>query len=193
MATITVFQNVTLDGVMQGPGRVDEDPRGGFSHGGWANGYQDDISMRYAAEGMDRHGALLFGRRTYEDLLGYWTSTGSNPFADVLVGSVKYVASRSSTTELPYPNSELLAGNAIAQVAALKDRFQGDLTILGSGELVRALHAAGLIDRYALQIHPVALGSGTRLFGGGDPVDLRLERSIPTTTGVIIAEYALAR
>lgn len=64
--------------------------------------------------------------------------------------------------------------------------------ILGSGELIRWLHAAGLIDHYILQIHPIVLGSGTRLFTAGDRVNLTLERSTPTTTGVIIAQYATA-
>lgn len=193
MAAVTVFQSITLDGVMQAPGRADEDTRGGFRHGGWADGYQDDVSMAYAAESMARPGALLFGRRSYDDMLSFWTSIGPNPFVDVLVDSTKYVASHSNDTVLAYPNSRLLAGDAATEVAALKDRIEDDLTVMGSGELVRALHGAGLIDTYVLQIHPVVLGSGTRLFGDGDRVDMRLTRSMATTTGVIIAEYAALR
>lgn len=193
MGSITVFQSITLDGVMQAPGRADEDTRGGFTHGGWADGYQDDVSMAYAVEGMDADGALLFGRRTYDDLLGYWTSIGANPFVDALVGTPKFVVSRAPGAELEYPRSEPLAGDAVETVAALVDRYDGELTVMGSGEVVRALHAAGLIDRYVLQIHPIVLGSGQRLFADGDRVDVRLERSIPTTTGVIIAEYSVVR
>lgn len=192
MATIGVFQSVTLDGVMQGPGRPDEDTRGGFAHGGWGDGYQDEVSLQFASEGMSREGALLFGHRTYEDVLGFWTSFGQpNPFTDVLVNSPKYVVSRSSGTELGYPNSTLLVGEAVETVAPLRKELEGDLTIMGSGELIRSLHAAGLIDRYILQIHPIVLGSGTKLFGDGDRVDLQLERSVTTTTGVIIAQYAV--
>lgn len=73
MATVTTFQSVSLDGVTQGIGRPDEDTRDGFKHGGWGDCYVDEVSMSSAAEGMAQHGALLFGRRTYEDLLGYWT------------------------------------------------------------------------------------------------------------------------
>jgi len=192
VTTITAFQSVTLDGVMQGVGCADEDTRGGFTHGGWANGYQDEVSMKYAAEGMSGGGALLFGHRTYDDVLRFWTSAGPTPFVDVLVAADKFVASRSTDAELAYPNSELLFGEAGTTVADLKERYDGDLTIMGSGELVRALHAAKLIDRYVLQVHPIVLGSGQRLFGPGERVDLRLERSIPTTTGVVIAEYAVA-
>jgi dihydrofolate reductase len=190
MATITAFENVTLDGVMQAPGRADEDPRGGFRHGGWADGYSDEVSMQFAGEGMSRMGGLLFGRRTYEDLLRFWTTTPEpNPFTEVLVHRPKYVVSRSADATLDHPNSTLLAGDAAETVAALKEQEELDLTILGSGELVRALHAARLIDAYVLLIHPIALGSGTRLFGEAERLDLTLQRSIPTTTGVLIGQY----
>jgi len=190
MATITAFENVTLDGVLQAPGRADEDPHDGFRHGGWAHGYSDEVSMRFAGKGMSRRGGLLFGRRTYEDLLRFWTTTTDpNPFTEVLVHRPKYVVSRSAGVTLDYPNSTLLVGDAAETVATLKEQSELDLTILGSGELVRTLHAARLIDTYVLQIHPIVLGSGTRLFGKTDRLDLTLERSIPTTTGVLIAQY----
>ncbi|HEX5859549.1 MAG TPA: dihydrofolate reductase family protein [Microbacterium sp.] len=193
MPTISVFQSVTLDGVMQGLGRPDEDTRGGFAHGGWGDGYQDEVSMGFAAEGMSGGGALLFGRRTYEDLLGFWSAAPfENPFSDVLMQTTKYVVSRDARTRLEYPNSELLTGDAATTVARIGDGA-ATLTILGSGELVRSLHAAGFIDAYILQIHPIVLGSGTRLFGDGDRVDLQLERALPTTTGVIIASYRVRR
>jgi dihydrofolate reductase len=191
MATITAFENITLDGVLQGPGGADEDTRGGFADGGWAHGYADEVSMQFAGEGMSRSGGLLFGRRSYESLLHFWTTTPEpNPFTDVLVNSPKYVVSRSADVSLDYPSSTLLPGDAAKTVAALKKEVELDLTILGSGELVRALHAARLVDSYVLQIHPIVLGSGTRLFGAADRVDLTLERSLTTTTGVLIAQYA---
>lgn len=190
MAAITIFESVTLDGILQGPGRADEDTRGGFTHGGWAGGYADEVSMQFVGESMSGPGALLLGRRTYKDLLGFWTTTPEpNPFTDVLVGSPKYVVSRSADATLDHPNSVLLAGDAVETVAALKRQVNEDLTILGSGELVRALHAAQLIDHYVLQTHPIVLGSGSRLFGAADRLDLTLERAIPTTTGVLIAQY----
>jgi dihydrofolate reductase len=191
---ISLFQSVTLDGVMQGYGRPDEDPRGGFPHGGWGAGYQDDVSMQFAAEGMARGGPLLFGRRTYEDVLGSWsTAPQPNPFTDVLLGTPEYVVSRSADTQLAHPKSVLLAGEAVQTVAALRQQLGEDLTVMGSGELVRSLHRAGLIDQYVLQIHPIVLGQGTWLFDGGHRTDLVLERSVPTTTGVIIAQYRAAR
>lgn len=193
MTTISAFQSITLDGVMQGLGRPDEDTRGGFAHGGWGDGYQDEVSMGFAAEGMSEGGALLFGRRTYDDMLGFWTSIGEpNPFTDVLVHSTKHVVTRDASAVAAHPNTQLHVGEATETIAALKAAGGEDLTVMGSGELTRALHAARLIDRFVLQIHPIVLGSGTRLFGEGERANLRLERSIPTTTGVIIAQYAVA-
>lgn len=191
MATITVFESITLDGVMQAPGRPDEDTRGGFPYGGWAVPYQDEVAMRFAGEGMSRGGAMLFGRRTYDYLLGYWTTTPEpNPFTDVLVNARKFVVSRSPSSRLGHPNSTLLAGDATETVAELRQTLDGPVTVLGSGELVRALFAAGLIDELVLMQHPLVLGVGTTLFGP-DRVELDLGRTVPTTTGVVIAQYAV--
>jgi dihydrofolate reductase len=191
MAAITVFESVTLDGVMQAPGRPDEDTRGGFPYGGWAVPYQDEVAMRFAGEGMSQGGAMLFGRRTYDDLLGYWTSTPEpNPFTEVLVNAPKYVVSRSGDVGLDHPNSTLLAGDAPETVADLRRTQDGAITVLGSGELVRALFAAGLVDELILLQHPLVLGTGTTLFGS-HRVELELQRTEPTTTGVVIAQYAV--
>jgi dihydrofolate reductase len=190
MGRICAVESMTLDGVMQGLGRADEDTRGGFTHGGWGDGYQDEVSMEFMGEGRSGSGAMLFGRRTYEDLLFYWTSkTEPNPFTDHLTDTPKYVVSHAAGTELSYPNSTLLAGVAPETVRHLKTEIDGDITILGSGELIRSLHTARLVDDYVLQIHPIVLGFGTKLFGHTDRTDLILERTV-TTTGVIIARYS---
>jgi dihydrofolate reductase len=194
MATISIFEGVTLDGVMQGPGRADEDSSGGFVHGGWADGLTDEVAMHAAGEEMAQSVAMLFGHKTYDDLLAHWTTVPeANPFTEALVNGRKYVVSRSAGTTLAYPNSTLLTGEATETVARLRDEVEGVVMILGSGVLVRALHAAGLIDRYFLSIAPIVLGSGTRLFGEGDRADLHLVRSIPTTTGAVLATYDRAR
>ncbi|WP_448003195.1 dihydrofolate reductase family protein [Agromyces bauzanensis] len=191
MATIIAFESVTLDGVMQAPGRPDEDTRGGFEYGGWAAPYQDEVGARFAGEEMSRGGAMLFGRRTYDDLLGFWTTTPEpNPFTDALVNAPKYVVSRDRDIRLGYPNSTLLAGEASETVAQLRRTLDGPLTVLGSGKLVRALFGARLVDELVLQQYPLVLGTGTTLFGL-TRVELDLQRTMPTTTGVIIAQYAV--
>jgi dihydrofolate reductase len=190
MREITVFNSVTLDGVTQAPGRPDEDTRGGFANGGWAAPYMDEVMGRVAAEGMAGPGALLLGRRTYEDFHGFWPHQTDNPFTEVLDNTRKYVASRTLREPLGWRNSTLLEGDAAEAVARLKEQPGEDLTVLGSGELVRSLRRRDLVDRYVLLIHPLVLGSGRRLFPDGGPAStLRLVGSVPTTTGVIIATY----
>ena len=186
MSHITVINNLTLDGVMQAPGRPDEDRRDGFEHGGWAAPYYDDVLGRAMAERMARGGALLLGRRTYEDFASFWPKQTDNPFTPVLNERRKYVASKTLEEPLPWENSVLLPGNAVDAVAALEE----DLGVLGSGELVRALLRAGLVDELVLTIHPLVLGSGRRMFADdGTLAAFRLVDATPTTTGVLIVTY----
>ena len=193
MSRIVVINNVTLDGVMQAPGRPDEDTRGGFAHGGWAAGYGDEVMGRVMGERMARPGALLLGRRTYEDFASYWPKQTDNPFTPVLNERRKYVASTTLTEPLPWSNSTLLEGDAAQAVARLKQQGEDDLAVLGSGELIRSLMPHDLIDEYLLTIHPLVLGSGRRLFPDeGATAKLRLVDCTTTTTGVLIATYQRA-
>jgi dihydrofolate reductase len=193
MRRVVAINNVTLDGVMQAPGRPDEDLRGGFQHGGWALPYNDAVKGRVMAEGMAQGGALLFGRRTYLDFFSVWPQRKDNPFSDVLDNTRKFVASTTLKEPLPWKNSTLLEGDATEAVARLKEDPGEDLVILGSGELVRLLLRRHLIDEYVLLIHPLVLGSGCRLFADEGPLaKLRLINSVPTTSGVMIATYQRA-
>jgi dihydrofolate reductase len=193
MSRVVVFESLTLDGVMQGPGRPDEDRRGGFEHGGWAQPYADPVMGSVAAEGMANTEALLFGRRTYEDFHAFWPHQTDNPFTEVLDNTRKYVASTTLEEPLPWKNSTLLEGDAAQAVAGLKDQPGKDIVVLGSGELVRTLMRGDLVDEYVLQVHPLILGSGRRLFADGGPsIALRLVDTKPTTTGVVIATYRSA-
>jgi dihydrofolate reductase len=193
MRRITIVENLTLDGVMQAPGGENEDRRGGFEHGGWAQPYNDEVMGRELGGGMGTT-ALLFGRRTYQIMYDYWpTAPQPNPFTDVLNNAQKYVASRTMQEPLPWQNSTLLAGDAAKSVAKLKQESGSDLVVLGSGELVRTLIAHDLVDEYKLLIFPLVLGTGIRLFdGNGARAKLKLTHSVPTTTGVLIATYTPA-
>jgi dihydrofolate reductase len=182
--------NLTLDGVVQAPGRPDEDRRGGFAHGGWATPYADPAMGRVAAESMATTGALLFGRRTYEDFYAVWPHRKNNPFTEVLNNTRKYVASTTLKEPLPWSNSTLLKGDAAKAVAELKARPGKNIVVLGSGALLQSLMPHNLIDEYLLLIHPLVLGSGRRLFNdGGSFTALRLVDTKTTTTGVVIATY----
>ena len=190
MSKVVAFTSVTLDGVMQAPGRPDEDRRGGFTHGGWALPYNDEVLGQVMAKGMADSGPLLLGRRTYEDFYGFWPRQTDNPFTEVLDNTLKYVASATLAEPLPWRNSRLLDGDAAEAVARLKQQPGKDLVVLGSGELVQSLRRRDLVDEYQLLIHPLVLGSGRRLFpDDGAFTALRLVDSVTTTTGVIIATY----
>jgi dihydrofolate reductase len=198
MSRIVVMNHVTLDGVMQAPGRPEEDTRGEFTHGGWAHLPEtpDDAVGKAMSARMAAGGGLagwLFGRRTYDDLLSYWNQQPDSPFGPMLNNSPKYVASTTLKEPLPWPNSTLLRGDIADAVGALKAQSDGVLAIMGSGELIGSLMAAGLIDEYLLMIHPLVLGGGRRLFPEGVHQPLRLSDSVATTTGVVLATYEPVR
>ena len=190
MSKLTVINHVTLDGVMQAPARPDEDRRGGFEHGGWALPYGDAVMAEFMGKGMARGGALLLGRRTYEDFAAVWPNQKGNPISKLLDERQKYVASTTLREPLPWVNSTLLEGDAAQSVATLKEQSGEDLAVLGSGELVWSLIRHDLVDEYVLTIHPLVLGTGRRLFADdGRRAELQLVESVTTTTGVIIAVY----
>jgi dihydrofolate reductase len=179
MGKLILVEHLTLDGVMQAPGRVDEDVRDGFAHGGWAVPGNDEVMA--SVLGKDMGGALLFGRRTYEDFHGFWPHQDDNPFTDVLNRARKYVVS-TTLREAPWENSVLLRD--VGDVEGIEE----GLTVLGSGVLARELMRRGLVDEWLLMVHPLVLGTGRRLFDGVE-AGLRLVESVVTTTGVVIATY----
>jgi dihydrofolate reductase len=187
---ISAILSISMDGVIQAPGRPDEDTRDGFERGGWAVPYNDEVMAQRMGEGMASSGAMLFGRRTYEDFYGYWPQQRDNPFTPYLNRTTKYVVSSTLSEPLPWKNSILLPGDPAASVSRLKSESGPDLGIVGSAQLVRSLLAAKLIDRYMLLVHPLVLGEGHRLFEEHGPsVDFELTDSVVTSKGVIIATY----
>jgi dihydrofolate reductase len=189
MRRISVTENISLDGVMQAPAMPDEDTRGGFARGGWANAYTDQVMIDYMTVGAGGEGCLLLGRTTYQSMAANWPHMPEdNPFTSWINAMPKYVASTTLTPPLEW-NATLLEGDAATAVAGVKDSEGPDLTVLGSGVLVQTLRASGLIDEYVLSIYPLLLGSGTRLFPEGAEAELELLDSTTTTTGVIIGRF----
>jgi dihydrofolate reductase len=189
MRRITVNNNLSLDGVMQAPMSPDEDTRGHFPYGGWALAGNDEVLGAEMATGMGQAGAMLFGHRTYDQMAAFWPhQTDGNPFTAYLDNAEKFVVTRDPSLSPDWQHTTVLAGDAAETVSELKQTDGDDLTILGSGELVRALAAVGLIDEYVLIIHPVVLGAGTRMFGTTHQA-LALTRSVTTPKGVVIAYY----
>jgi dihydrofolate reductase len=191
MGKVIAIEHLTLDGVMQGPGHPEEDPRDGFQHGGWANRSQDPAMQEVIGARMSSAWSLLAGRTTYERFADYWPKQEPNPFTEALNSVQKYVASTTLTEPLPWQNSTLLRGDAADAVARLKEELDENLVVFGSGVLVRSLMPGNLVDEFVLLIHPLVLGSGRRLFPNTGPNQsaFHLVGSATTGTGVIIATY----
>jgi dihydrofolate reductase len=191
MGKVIVIEHLTLDGVMQAPGHLEEDPRDGFRHGGWANQNHDPAMQEVMGARMSSTWSLLAGRTTYERFADYWPKQSPNPYAEALTRAQKYVASTTLTEPLAWQNSTLLKGDAADAVSGLKEELPENLVVFGSGMLVRSLLARDLIDTFVLLIYPLVLGSGRRLFpdSGSDLSTFRLVDSTTTDTGVIIATY----
>jgi dihydrofolate reductase len=194
VGNVIVIEHLTLDGVMQGPGRPDEDTRDGFEHGGWATARQDPAMQEAMGARMSGDWSLLVGRTTYEGFAGYWPKQEPNQFTDALNRVEKYVASTTLSEPLPWQNSTLLVGDGADAVAQLKGERRENLVVFGSGVLVRSLMPRNLVDELVLLIHPLVLGSGHRLFPdtGSPPATFELVDSATTGTGVVMATYRQA-
>jgi len=180
---LTTTTQVSVDGVMQGPGGPDEDRRGGFDRGGWAMGRPDDEARAFIVELYQRAGAFLFGRWTFELFASYWGAmdVGSHPIADALNLRPKYVAS-TSLADPQWAGTTVLGGDLASAVGELKATPGGELQVHGSGKLIRWLLENRLIDELNLIIVPVVVGDGARLFPDGGPeigLDLVESRAFP--------------
>lgn len=195
MARIVAIEHVSLDGVMQSPARPDEDIRDGFDKGGWgAERASDPEIQKIIGARMGTAWSLLVGRVTYEDLFEIWTKQPPNPMSDALNRVQKFVASTTLTEPLPWQNSTLLSGDVPAAVANHKREHDKTLIAFGSGVLVQSLMQHGLIDEFVLQVHPVILGRGRRLFpDGGVPASFDPVEATSLATGIVIGTWTLSR
>ncbi|MFJ6574411.1 dihydrofolate reductase family protein [Streptomyces sp. NPDC091368] len=191
MATLSLTQFLTLDGVMQAPGGPDEDTSGGFEHGGWSVPFGDEDFGRRITEIFERPTAFLLGRRTYDIFAGYWPkrTDPTDPVASKLNGLPKYVAT-TTLDSADWAGTTLLKGDVAGEVAALKERLDGEIQMHGSAGLARTLLDHDLIDTLHLHVFPVVLGTGRRLFTDGvRPTAFRLTDARTSSTGVALHTY----
>lgn len=193
MGKLVVTEFVTLDGVAQAPGAPEEDPHGGFAHGGWQAPLLDQESGGVMFEQARRMDALLLGRRTYEIFADYWPRAPKEiPFTGLLNGVPKYVPSRTLADPLAWQGSTLLLGDLAESISAVKDRHD-EVHVIGSLDLVQSLLRFGLVDRLNLWVYPLVLGSGKRVFAGGVvPTALRLTGSTTYPSGTVQLIYETA-
>jgi dihydrofolate reductase len=193
MRKVIVNEFMSLDGVAQAPGAADEDPSGGFEHGGWHLQFFDDISQKWVLDGINEAGGFLLGRRTYEIFAAYWPNAPEEEqvVAEPLNTRPKYVASTTLTDPLEWQNSTVLQDDVPQAVRSLKQEDGADIHVIGSTVLVQSLIEHDLVDEFRLMIDPLLLGGGKHIFrSDGALRRLRLVKHQPTTTGAILATYA---
>ena len=190
--SVNVF--LTADGVMQGPGGVDEDPSGGFDRGGWLVPYVDADFGAIVDGWFARADGILLGRTTYDMMHPYWRQVTDpvNLVATKLNGLPKYVVS-STLTDPVWEHTTVISADVVDAVAKLKETGVGELQVHGSCGLAKTLQEAGLVDEYRLLVFPVLVGRGKRLFSdNAAPSGLTLVKSSVTAAGAVYSEFTPA-
>ncbi|HEV2227033.1 MAG TPA: dihydrofolate reductase family protein [Nitrososphaerales archaeon] len=191
MRKLVVLTFLTLDGVMQAPGGPEEDPSGGFTHGGWSAPYWDDFMGNVMTEQMKWPFDLLLGRKTYEIFAGYWPKA-EGPGAKELNDATKFVVS-TMLKKLDWAKSVLISGDVVNQIRNVKKQSGPELQVHGSGNLIQTLLKNDLVDEFRLKTFPLTLGGGKRLFAEGSvPAGFKLIGSKASPKGVIVATYERA-
>jgi dihydrofolate reductase len=181
MRKVVAVELVSLDGVMEKPEE-------------WASSYSNAEMNQANASGMASSDAMLIGRVTYEALAAFWPhQPGGTPMVDYINSVPKFVVSGTLEEPLGWNNSTLIRDNPAQEIAELKRRPGKDITIIGSGVLLRSLLRDGLLDELNLMVHPVVLGGGKRLFeNGSGKKALELVDSRTFETGVVSLTYRTA-
>ncbi|MEV4009149.1 dihydrofolate reductase family protein [Nonomuraea angiospora] len=179
MAKIISSFFISLDGVVESPDQ-------------WHFPYWNDEMGAVVEAGMRSAGAMLMGRKLYDEWSAYWTSTESDKeVAATLNGVRKYVVS-STLEKADWENTTVVNGDVAAELRALKEQIDGDIQVSGSATTVRWLLANGLLDELNLLVHPIAVGHGQRLFEDGPTHALKLVKSETFETGVLNLTYVPA-
>jgi dihydrofolate reductase len=169
---------ISLDGVVESPDQ-------------WHFPYFDDAMGEIVGAGMGSTSAFLMGRKLYDEWSEFWPEQGPEvPFSEFINAIPKYVLS-TTVTDPKWQNTTALSGD-VAAVQALKDSVDGDISMSGSATTVRWLLANGLLDELALLVHPIAVGSGQRLFEDPTTYPLKLVHSSTLPSGVLHLRYTPA-
>ena len=181
MRKIIASEFVSLDGVMEAPDQ-------------WHFPYFDEEMGNEIGAAMAESDAMLMGRVLYEEWAAFWPEEDpeENPFAGRMNGVQKYVVSTTLEEPLKWQNSTLIGGDVAEEISRIKEQPGKDISISGSGSLVRSLLHDGLIDELRLMVHPVVVGKGKRLFEEGDQIPLELVDSKTFSAGVVYVTYGPA-
>ncbi len=170
---------ISLDGVVESPDK-------------WHFPYFDDAMGAIIGQGMETSTAFLMGRKLYDEWSEYWTAEGADDgFSEFIINIPKYVLS-TTLEDATWQNTTLVSDDVAARVQAIKDTTDGDIGMSGSATTVRWLLANGLLDELNLLMHPIAVGSGQRLFEDATTYPLELLSSAALDSGVLHVRYAPA-
>jgi len=186
MGKLVVSEFVSLDGVIEDPGGAEGTPQGG-----WTFRFPAEEGMQYKFDELMASDVQLLGRVTYQGFAAAWPAMeeSAGDFGKRMNEMPKVVVS-TTLTSADWRNTTIISGDVAAEVAALKQRYTGDILVAGSGTLVESLRGHGLVDEYRLMIHPVVLGEGKRLFGDGAvPADLDLVDMRKVGPSVVVLAY----
>jgi dihydrofolate reductase len=192
MRQLIVAEFITLDGVIQAPGGVDEDTEGGFTHGGWTRPYwHNDIGAHFF-QAMSQADAILLGRKTWQIHGGAFEPMAGDPFADAMNTIRKYVVSTTLKTASAWRNSTLIGNNVVEAIRQLKQQPGKNILVDGSSVLTKVLAENDLVDEYSLHVYPLVLGSGKRMYPANKRLNLALVEVLPLPTGVVFMHYKRA-
>ena len=191
MRKIIASAQISLDGVMQGPGGAQEDTSDGFDLGGWSMKFsaaESGAAIMGMVGTLDKPYDLLLGRKTYDIFAAYWPHVpADSPIGSVFNKANKYVMTRGSA-KLDWANSHRMRN--LDDLRKVKAGEGPDIVLWGSSTLYPQLFEANLIDRFLLLTCPIVLGKGKKLCGSAShAVNMKLVRSEISSTGVIIATY----
>jgi len=159
MRKLIAITQVSLDGVMQGPGGPEEDPSNGFTEGGWAMRFVDDDAGRVINEIMAAEFDLLLGRRTYDIWVGYWPKHVDNPIGKAFDKATKYVVTH-RPSDLSWKISRPVGVDVVENVRRLKESKGPDLHLWGSSRLLQTLIAANLVDEHRYPVERICENTG---------------------------------
>jgi dihydrofolate reductase len=184
MRKLVVTEFMSLDGVFQAPG-----PDGsGFRYEGWTFPYGNEEFMKFKTKELEESEMQLLGRVTYDSFAGSWPKHKGDWFSDKFNAMPKYVVSK-TLKKAEWENSHIIAKNVVEEIKKLKKGKGGDITVHGSGQLVRFLLDNRLVDQVNILLYPVVLGTGKKLFEEAQKADLQLIEATPFTTGVVALIY----
>jgi dihydrofolate reductase len=178
MRSIVWSEYISLDGVVEEPGE-------------WSIPYFSDDLAKYKSDELLASDALLLGRVTYEGFAAAWPAMEEieGDFAVRMNTLPKYVAS-TTLEKAEWNNSTIIRENVPAEVAKLKQESGKDILIGGSGALAKTLIAHDLIDEIRMLVHPIAVGTGKRLFdGANESIGLTLVDTQAFDSGVVALTY----